>query len=208
MWYYSTRAKEGGIKLARQVKCVWCGGKSDKDVMLVAEEKQTGKRSVRKYCHQECFDLYQQDKAFKEAEQKALDELVEVIKRIHCIPMIPQKFYPYLQQLRNGSIRVRNTERRYKKGFEYDLIAEAYKYCEPAIHEAKSRIVFDSLFGELRYGLAIVSDKIMFVKKRNEKIKNQMKQIEKHIESSIEDFGVEVKFKKKKASNDISDFLD
>lgn len=201
--------------MARQVKCQWCGEKDDKNTMEVASENKSGKRVVRKYCHPDCLTEYKKDLAFKEKEKKELDALVKVIKIVHNLPSnvhIPNSFFPFLQKLRNGTVNVRNKEKKYKEGFTYRMIAETYRHCynNGEFDWAMSNKEFNSLLGELRYYLAIVSDKILYVQREKEAImkrKKKEKEQTKEKEKQRQFLERELKYKKRKSKNDISDFL-
>lgn len=196
--------------MARQVKCQWCGKKDSSDLMVVVEEKVTKSgKTTRKYCHEACSTLYFNDKELKRKEQEELDQLIKVIKEVHGIHQVPQRFYPYLQQLRNGSVMIRNREQKYKEGFPYSVIAETYEYCAKNIKWAKENKNFDSLMNELKYCWFIVNDKIVYVNKRIQVQQAKLQERLNQIEDDPFDYEQrEIIYKKAEHENDISAFLD
>jgi hypothetical protein len=189
-------------------KCKQCGiSDTHKDDMetIFKGEKKTPERY-----HKHCYQLYLKEQEFKEQERVELDKLVEVIKEIYGVKVIPSPCYPYLQDLRNGTKFFGKYDYKYKQGYTYDLIAETFNYCSETIEYWNSRKNFSGFSGALRYGLAIVCDKLSIVEQRRKDKERQELLINKHVEateSHNEEF--ETSFKKKKKSNaDITDFLD
>lgn len=193
--------------MGRKVKCQYCGEKDEKDDMTVVE-KFYSKSVKRSYFHKEdCYKKFIEEKAFKEQEKRELDELAETIMKVHDIDLIPKQFYPYIQDLRNGSVLFGNVKKSYKNGFSYTLIKDTYNYCIPAIEWAKKNKQFDGTVQELKYCLAIVCDKIDQVKSINKR-----KEIQKHEEKRIEEQAqnlslTETKYNKRDDDLDISDLL-
>lgn len=169
-----------------------------------------GKNQTKKYFHEDCFDKYLADKAFKENERVELDKLIEVIKEIYGVKIIHHSVYPFLQDLRNGTKFFGKYDYKYKEGYSYSLIAETFEYCSETIEYANARKNFNGFSNALRYGLAIVCDKLSFVENRRKTRENQKVRMEKHMEN-IEDVGqeFETNYKKPSKSNtDITAFLD
>lgn len=180
---------------------------------MVVHEHVTSTGNIQKLnIHKDCYPKYLKEKEFKEKEAKELDHLVEVIIEIHG--GIHQRFYPFLQDLRNGTVLLgRNKRKKYKEGYPYPLIADTYLYCRESIEYWKKNKEFDSLLSELKYGFMIVNDKITVVKKKNEKkefLKAKREAEQKNdtennlINNQNEDVAI---FKKQKRQDDISDFL-
>lgn len=192
----------------RLVKCQHCKvTDTPKDEMafeMVGEKKPT-----RKNYHKHCYQEHLKDKAFKEQERQELDKLVDVIKEIYGVKTIPNSCYPYLQDLRNGTKFFGKNDYKYKQGYTYELIAETFNYCSDTIEYWNARKSFNGFTSALKYGLAIVCDKLSVVEQRKLAREKQQLLIDKHIEK-VEDEQefVSAYKKKKKASNDITDFLD
>lgn len=168
-----------------------------------------GAKNTPKYYHESCFEEHLRDKAFKEQERKELDELIEVIKDIYGVKTIPNNAYPYLQDLRNGTKFFGKYDYKYKEGYSYDLIKECFLYCSDTIEYWNARKSFNGFTNALRYGLAIVCDKLSIVEQKRKDREKQRQMIEKQIENMQGDEHIfESNFKKKKPSkHDITDFL-
>jgi len=168
------------------------------------------KKPVNKFYHKHCHLEFLKDKEFKEQERKELDKLVEVIMEIYGVKSIPNSAYPFLQDLRNGTKFFGKYDYKYKKGYTYDLIAETFNYCSDTIEYWNAKKSFNGFTNALRYGLAIVCDKLSVVEERRKNREKQQMMAEKHIESVKDDEHEFVSsFKKKDKSNvDITDFLD
>ena len=138
-----------------KVKCQWCQNKDEKETMT---SEQIGKQN--RYYHPNCYDQYLIDKEFKQQERLELDSLVDVIKRVHDIKIIPNQFYPYLQQLRNDDVLFGKLKKQYKQGVSYKVITDTYEYCQKDIAWAKGNKDFKQVMAELKYGLAIVKNNI------------------------------------------------
>ena len=82
--------------MGRMLKCQRCGvADTEKDELefdLVGEKKP-----VKKYYHKSCYQEHLKDKEFKAKESKELDELIEVIKDIYGVKVVPNTIYPFLQ---------------------------------------------------------------------------------------------------------------
>lgn len=197
--------------MSRPVKCQWCGDKSPKSEM---EFELVGKaKPVRKYYHESCHKEFLKDKAFKEKEAEELDKLKETIEDIFGIKQLPNQAYPFLQKLRNGEqvFGRQNIGKRYKEGYEYNLIEETFRHCEDTIHYWLSvKTDFNGFMGAFKYALSIVIDKIYFVEQRVNEQESKKRMIEKHIETvEAEDTMFESSYEKNKSKDDdILDFLD
>lgn len=195
--------------MARKLKCQRCGvadtEKDDLEFELVGE-----KRPVKKYYHKTCFEEHLKDKEFKAKEREELDKLIEVIKNIYGVKLVPDSVYPYLQDLRNGNKFFGKFDYKYKQGYTYDLIAETFEYCSDTIEYWNGRKSFNGFSGALKYGLAIVCDKLSVVEQRRQRKEEQRRLIEKHIENvDVESHEFETGYKKpSKNKNDITRFLE
>lgn len=191
----------------RKVKCQRCGiTDTPKNEM---EFEEIGVKKQKKYYHKSCFQEHLKDKEFKAKEAKELDVLVEKIKEIYGVKVIPNSAYPYLQDLRNGTRFFGKLDYKYKQGYSYDLIAETFEYCADTIEYWNARKQFNGFIHALRYGLAIVCDRLSIVEKRRIQRERQEILIEKNTQSLNEgDFQFKSNYKKKKSSVDITEFLD
>lgn len=196
-----------------KVKCKWCDVKdTEKDEMEVESHTTSGGNTQRKYFHKACYHKYLVDKEFKEKEQTEMDKLVEVILDVHKINNLPQQFYPFIQDLRNGTVLFGKKKKKYKEGYPYSLIAKTYLHCRESIEYWKKNKDFDSTMGELKYCWAIINDKINVVKKHQEKKEHQKaislaKEKEEQNNKVVTQTQTRIEFKKQKRDDDISDFL-
>lgn len=194
-------------KLTR--KCRYCKiDDTHKDEM---EVEYVGTKKTPKYYHKECYKEYRKEKDFKEEESRKLDELVEVIQNIYGVKELPTQAYPLLQKLRNGEkvFGKQQTSKRYKEGYDFEVIKETYDYCSETIEYWNQHKSFnDSFMNAFKYGLSIIIDKIYYVEQRIENRKEQEKAIDKHIEQlREEDFDFESSYEKNKEKEEDFDFL-
>ncbi|WP_215085467.1 hypothetical protein [Exiguobacterium sp. s78] len=196
------------------VKCKWCSEKVDKEAAFVIE-KQTDKllkngqtKVLRTYLHDECVDAYFEDKAFKEREQKQLDSLRDTILQVHGLRPedLNRQFYQLLQDIRNGNM-IGRKRTNYKGGTEYRIIEKAYLIAESDINWIKLKKSFDSTLGELKYGLAIVRDKLKVARERDRAEKQLNKVAKASLQSGIVP-GINNYKKPEQEELDITDFLD
>lgn len=196
------------------VKCKWCSEKVDKEVAFVIE-KQTDKllkngqpKVSRTYLHDKCVDAYFEDKAFKEREQKQLDSLRDTILQVHGLRPedLNRQFYQLLQDIRNGNM-IGRKRTNYKGGTEYRIIEKAYLIAESDINWVKLKKSFDSTLGELKYGLAIVRDKLKIARERDRAEKQSKKVAKAGLQKEIVPETNNFK-KREKEELDITDFLD
>lgn len=195
-------------KLTR--KCQRCKiDDTHKDSMKV---EYVGSKNTPKYYHENCYNEHLKEKQFKEEESRKLDELVKVIQDIYGIKELPTQVYPFIQKLRNGEsvFNKQQTGKRYKQGYDFEIIKETYNYCSDTIEYWNQQKDFNGSFmNAFRYGLSIVIDKIYFVEQRMENRKQQVKAIErqmKHMSESEEDVEFVSSYKKKN-DNSTFDFL-
>ncbi|WP_214771516.1 hypothetical protein [Exiguobacterium sp. s133] len=196
------------------VKCKWCEEKVEKESAFVIEKQtkeklKSGKQKVlRTYLHDKCVDAYFDDKAFKEREQKQLDSLRDTIMEIHGIRPedFPRHFYQLLQDIRNGNM-IGRQRKNYKSGTEYRIIEKAYLLAESDIKWQKLKKSFDTTLGELKYGLAIVRDKLKMARDRDRAEKQARKIAKAGLQKEIAPDANNFK-KKDKEDLDITDFLD
>lgn len=190
-----------------QVKCGFCGIKSEKPLMIQDVNK--------KYYHKSsCYDEFLAEKDFKrkEFEKKVkLSETIAEVYELDNIQMIPHQIYPYLEDLRNDSKMFGRLGKSYKNGIKYEAIALTYLYCKDVIREVHRTKEFKNFLMELRYGLAVIKNNLVDCKNDFETKQRLKKSLEitKSFEFiSIEvDEEVEIKYVKND-EDDISDLLD
>lgn len=173
------------------------------------EKIQAGKQ--HKYIHPECFPLYLKDKEFKEQENRELQELLETIKQIHRIDLIPPAFYPFIQEVRNGDVLFGKIEKKYKEGIPYQIIDYTYEFCDEKIAWAKANKQFNNVLSELKYGLAIVKNNVENAKKEMSKVENQTQQKEELTKQTemMRDINQKIQEKKQPVQEDVeSDSVD
>lgn len=199
--------------MARNVKCRWCGltdtPKDEMEFELVGNAKP-----VKKYYHKNCYKEFLEDKKFKEEEALELDSLKKTVEDIFGIQQLPNQAYPFLQKLRNGEqVFGRQTMgKRYKEGYKYSLIEEAFRHCEDTIQYWLGVKDFNGFMGAFKYSLSIVIDKIYIVEQRVQERESKQAMIDSHVNRVVsEDDFFESNYKKpskKKEENDLLDFLD
>lgn len=195
-----------------KTKCRFCDLKDTEREQMEVEVYQTASGNVqRKYFHKDCYPKYLKDKEFKKHEQDEMDKLIETIMQIHQISNMPHQFYPFIQDLRNGTVLFGKKKKKYKEGYPFSLIEKTYQSCRESIEYWKKNKQFESTMSELKYGWAIINDKINVVKKKEEK-KEFAKRKDKLIENEYKNKGEEKNdsikpIHKKKDELDISDFL-
>ena len=182
----------------REVKCVYCEKYDNKDIMTNLKKR---------YIHYECMEKHKKDIEFKKREKKELDRLVEYIKEVHNIKVIPNTFYAPIQDLRNGNTRRGKIigEIKSKEGYEYNVIRYTYRRYKGNIDWAIRNKSFKGTLNMLRYTLTIVIDKINSVNNDYQKSKVAKKREDSFIQN--EKRAKEYKYTKTKSKNDISDIL-
>ena len=182
----------------RKVICVFCKEQDDRDIMTKLKTR---------YIHYECLEKYKEEAKFKEREKKELDRLVEYIKEVHNIKIVPNTFFPFLQDLRNGNTRRGQIvgEKKYKEGYEYNVIRYTYRRYKDNVKWAIKNKSFEGTFNMLKYTLAIVSDKIAKVEQAYKRSDVAKKREDSFIQNDkrIKEY----KYIKNKSKKDISDIL-
>lgn len=192
----------------RTLKCFWCGIKDKEDKIEVVNGTQK-----KRYHKLNCYDLYIKDQEFKKKEKEELDELVEVIKKVHGIETIPSQFYSYLQDIRNGNeLFGRIGNKKSKQGYPYKTITATYEECLDSINWARNNRDFKGTMALLKYTRAIILDKIDGVSYKIESRKRK-----EEVEKATEEQAVNVfehinrqptEYKRRKSIKDASSFLD
>ncbi len=111
------------VKKIPQVKCGFCGVKSEKPLMLQDINK--------KYYHiLTCYDEFLINKVFKQKEfeeKLKLSHKIAEIYGLESIQLIPHQFYPYVEDMRNDSKLFGRLGKSYKNGIKYSGRGEKQK---------------------------------------------------------------------------------
>lgn len=182
----------------RDVKCVYCEKYDNRDIMTNLKKR---------YIHYGCLEKHEKDMEFKEREKKELDRLVDYIKEVHNIKIVPSVFFPFLQDLRNGNTRRGKIigEKKYKEGYEYNVIRYTYRKYKDNIKWAIRNKGFTGTFNMLKYTVVIVSDRIGSVEKAYKRSDVAKKREDSFIQNDKR--VKEYKYIKSKSKEDISDIL-
>lgn len=170
--------------MGRMVKCYYCKKSEDKDKTDLIFQLPN-----KKYAHIKCYEI-------QAKENKERDDLIEEIKRIHNIVTIPHSFYPFLQDLRNGTDRCnRSSIKKKKQGYRFLIIKKTYQMYEKTIKDGLRLKKITNEMDKLLYSYAIVTNKIGFVRNKlhQEYLIKQSK--EKAIDEPIKNIDEEVKVK-------------
>lgn len=191
------------IFIARKYVCPIC---KDKDYEANMTIDYIGKQKKR--FHPDCHEQHLEDQEFKKKEKEEMDDLVETIKEIHGIEIIPSQFYSFLQDIRNGNELFGNIgQKKSKQGYEYRVIEETYRQCIDSINWAMNNRNFKNTLAMLKYTRAIVMSNIAEVNemvKRKEQQEKEMEYVDQDIDFEVDD---EVAYKKQDDGMDISQFL-
>jgi len=118
----------------------------------------TGKQ--KKYYHHSCWTLELERREQLTKEKAQWGALIDYIKTIHNLYDVPPSFFPFIQDIRNGTVRFQGpVQHKQKQGIGYDVILEAYRMSADSIKWAREHKDFtiNYPFSELKYGLRIVT---------------------------------------------------
>jgi hypothetical protein len=184
-------------------KCNYCKTNVSKETIIKYLDEFSKTPKKLNMCSIECVNKYRQEKMQKIQEQDEYITLCEYIMQIHNQTYLPNGFYMFLNDLRNGTIRQKGVLiKKDKQGVPWQDLLIAYKYSENSIKKAILTKPFDNFMRELQYGLAIVknnlnkSKQIQKQKKLNEKLESKIPNKEDYL------------YIKKEFNDDISDILD
>jgi hypothetical protein len=160
----------------RKVKCRFCQIAElypEKDMFVELAGKHG---DTKKYWHYDCYEkeLVRREKTKVETDE--WDDLLNTIKEIHDIDVVPTDLITTLQDLRNGTERYREHKKiGYKQGVKYPIIKKAYEMSKKKIQWVKGNKKFKNTKGECKYCFMIVREKISDAKrelKRLQKIED------------------------------------
>lgn len=201
--------------MARKLICRWCGEKSPRPEM---QKVVTGnKTKVNKYYHkEECYEEFLMEEEFKKVEQEKRDSLYKKVMDIYDTKALPNSFYIQIEGLRHGNrvFKTQSMGKRYREGYDYDLIEETYEESRDAIEWSLQNKAFVNLGNALNYGLSIIINNIYGVEKRRERVQSRehMEEIAENVklenqgESVFDDF--ESTYKPKEKDDDFFDIFD
>ena len=197
--------------------CPVCKKKDKIDVMVQYE------KLPNRYLHPECreieierFNKNQIEKEQKDIFWKTLSEIVN-LKFID----IPPRIYTLAQNLRSGNpvFNKKKTDKRYRDGFEWDVMTRTVIDSKQKIRTAIETKDFQSIDSALYYVMKIVVNRIPLVNQKMEREKKAL-EVQKAREESITQEKIKniiryqydeedevPKKKRKKLGNDISKWL-
>ena len=201
--------------MARKLICRWCGEKSPRPEM---QKVVTGnKTKVNKYYHkEECYEEFLMEEEFKKVEQEKRDSLYKEVMDIYNTKALPNSFYIQIEGLRHGNrvFKTQSMGKRYREGYDYDLIEETYEESRDAIEWSLQNKAFVNLGNALNYGLSIIINNIYGVEKRRERVQSRehMEEIAENVklenqgEVVFDEF--ETTYKPKEKDDDFFDIFD
>lgn len=200
--------------MGRKLICQWCGEKSTKDKMV--QVKVGVKTKVNKYYHEkDCYNAFLEEEEFKKIEAVKRDSLYETIMKIYDVKVLPNSFYMQIEGLRHGNrvFKRQNMGKRYREGYDYELIEDSYLYSQDSIEWSLENKAFTNLANALNYGLSIIINNIYNVemKRDSKRDKEHMEKVVENVKSENEtpvDFYESSYKRNKKDENDISFLLD
>lgn len=198
--------------MGRKLICQYCGSKSTRDKMQQVKVGVTTK--VNKYYHKEdCYQAYLDEEEFKKEEAIKRESLYETIMSIYDTKVLPNTFYMQIEGLRHGNrvFKRQNMGKRYRQGYDYDLIEETYLYSKDAIEWSLDNKAFTNLANALNYGISIIINNIYNVERRREAIQSreEMEMIAENVrkEDDLPANVFETSYKKAKEDEDDISFL-
>lgn len=192
--------------MAKQLICQACRILGDKVDMIKEKEG---------YFHLlNCHNEYIEHKKFKEKERVAKNKLAEKIANIYnlqTIQMIPSYIWQRIEEIRNDSSIWLG--KKYKEGIPFSGIEYTFEYCRVAVLESRRNpnLKFDTLAGEILYGLGIVRSNLADAKRDSEKKRESEKsllQIKDEVDVTYVEEKKEIKYVKTQRIDDASDYLD
>lgn len=198
--------------MGRKLICQWCGDKSPKSEMQQVKVGITTK--VNKYYHKnECYEAFLKEEEFLAEEAIKKDNLYNTVMNIYDIKVLPKSFYMQIEGLRHGNrvFKRQNMGKRYREGYDYDLIEESYEYSKDSIEWSLENKAFTNLANALNYGLSIIINNIYVVELRRDsrQSKDHLQEVSENLRQSdpaiMDDF--ESSYRKKEKDEDDISFL-
>lgn len=197
--------------------CPVCKKKDKIDVMVQYE------KLPNRYLHPECKEMEIEKFKINQIEQEKKDIFWQTLAEIVNLKFvdIPPRIYTLAQNLRSGNpvFNKRKTDKRYRDGFEWDVMTRTVIDSKKKIRTAIETKDFQSIDSALYYIMKIVVNRIPLVHQKMEREKRAL-EVQKVREASLtqEDIKKIVRYqydeedekprkKRKKLGNDISKWL-
>ena len=197
--------------------CPVCKKKDKIDVMVQYE------KLPNRYLHPECKEMEIERFKRNQIEQEKKDVFWETLAEIVNLKFvdIPPRIYTLAQNLRNGNpvFNKKKTDKRYRDGFEWDVMTRTVIDSKQKIRTAIETKDFQSIDSALYYVMKIVVNRIPLVHQKMEREKKAL-EVQKAREESItqEEIKNIIRYqydeedekprkKRKKLGNDISKWL-
>ena len=197
--------------------CPVCKKKDKIDVMVQYE------KMPNRYLHPECKEIEVEKFKRNQIEQEQKDIFWKTLAEIVNLKFvdIPPRIYTLAQNLRNGNpvFNKKKTDKRYRDGFEWDVMTKTVIDSKQKIRTAIETKDFQSIDSALYYIMKIVVNRIPLVHQKMEREKKAL-EVQKARQESLtqEDIKNIIKYqydeederprkKRKKLGNDISKWL-
>jgi hypothetical protein len=197
--------------------CPVCKKKDKIDVMVQYE------KLPNRYLHPECKEMEIEKFKINQIEQEKKDIFWETLAEIVNLKFvdIPPRIYTLAQNLRSGNpvFNKRKTDKRYREGFEWDVMTRTLIDSKKKIRTAIETKDFQSIDSALYYIMKIVVNRIPLVHQKMEREKKAL-EVQRAREASLtqEDIKNIIQYqydeedekprkKRKKLGNDISKWL-
>lgn len=197
--------------------CPVCKKKDKIDVMVQYE------KLPNRYLHPECKEMEIEKFKRNQIEKEKKDIFWETLAEIVNLKFIdiPPRIYTLAQNLRNGNpvFNKKKTDKRYRDGFEWDVMTRTVIDSKQKIRTAIETKDFQSIDSALYYVMKIVVNRIPLVNQKMEREKKAL-EVQKAREESItqEEIKNIIRYqydeedekprkKRKKLGNDISKWL-
>ena len=197
--------------------CPVCKKKDKIDVMVQYE------KLPNRYLHPECKEMEMERFKRNQIEQEKKDIFWQTLAEIVNLKFvdIPPRIYTLAQNLRSGNpvFNKRKTDKRYRDGFEWDVMTRTVIDSKQKIRTAIETKDFQSIDSALYYIMKIVVNRIPLVHQKMEREKKAL-EVQKAREASLtqEDIKNIIQYqydeedekprkKRKKLGNDISKWL-
>lgn len=197
--------------------CPVCKKKDKIDVMVQYE------KLPNRYLHPECKEMEIEKFKINQIEKEKKDIFWETLAEIVNLKFvdIPPRIYTLAQNLRSGNpvFNKRKTDKRYRDGFEWDVMTRTVIDSKKKIRTAIETKDFQSIDSALYYIMKIVVNRIPLVHQKMEREKKAL-EVQKAREASLTQEDIEniIRYqydeedekprkKRKKLGNDISKWL-
>lgn len=195
------------------VKCFRCKEKQNKDEMIVEENKTNSinkngtPKVTRKYFHNHCYQIFLKEKEEKQREVVEFNDLFEYLKELHKIDVLDGRMIEKIQDLRNGSVKIKNKKiSKSKQGVRYSVMLDTYKHIQSRVDYILNTNEFKEKWNEFSYIFGTMINNINKVQDASNK-KRIIEKLSKNKKIDQETIEIEVRKTEKKDELDISDFL-